>query len=72
MNSFTSDLVTALATDRLAEANNSFKATMAEKMNLALDTEKVAVASRIYTKEAVEVVDESAKDVKPHVHQNHG
>jgi len=52
MNSSVNQMVTALATGKMAEANAAFAAAMVEKMNAALDERKIAIASQIYNKES--------------------
>ena len=52
MNNPTVDMLNALRTGKPGAAETAFKASMAEKVNGALDSQKVVVASQIYNKAA--------------------
>jgi hypothetical protein len=43
-------MITALRTDKASEAQTAFASAMAEKVNAALDQQKIAVAGQIYNK----------------------
>lgn len=44
------DMLDALRSDRPGDAQSSFEAAMTEKVNAALDQQKIAVAGQIYNK----------------------
>jgi hypothetical protein len=50
MNTNLIDMVDALRTDKISNAQEAFQRAMSEKINASLDERKIAVAAQIYNK----------------------
>lgn len=50
MNTNLIDMVDALRTEKIGNAQEAFQQVMSEKINAALDERKIAVAGQIYNK----------------------